>query len=921
MGRCSLVRVFEKVYARSLLSLSAILVITAILLIPALTMQPTSTASADPPAEVFDTQALIDDRFPGDTFFIGFIIESNDGNILTKQSLNELIKVTHDLKQSPQGGKLKWKFNPDTKMETMGLYTVADAVEQNLQINLGQSISESSEFEVRRAVTQVLAKDSPTRALVNTLSINSKQTAITVDDQELNAWIAPALIVTVEADNEALGGGPIIVPFGTDDFTKEEYSRDIQNILRGDQTEFSVWGIGIDVNLQSIEQGESAAPYIALTIVVVLLIVGIFLRSYWAVTTVSVGIGILIIWLKGISNLIGLESSLLNDFIVPIAMISFGVDSAFHAIGRYQSMKRTHKNFKRAFIVGLSAVFAALLLAFLSDAAAFLANTTAQIPIIVQFGIAAAIALLVSFIILGIAVPLLITKLEEFQSDSAAHSSPALWIRGIASLLSSLSAGAAVLLLIVMPQIGVVILLLHSVIFLFIPSLIVRRARSNRANTDADTDSLLISAPRQPRLEIYLGRLIVALANRRLLVLPLAVLITVGSIAAALNLKAAFDISDFFDPDSEVVIGIDKLDEHIGQRGGEPGYLYFQGDLSQPDALRTIKTGIDDLDREGSDLYARTADGDIVRSRSLLDMLSLQLATKSESESIGRSSGFIFSDEDNNQLPDSKSQINAAIDHALVNGVNNQDGVQEYSPELVRQIVWRDITSDTIATYIALQFPDTRDVKNIQLIQEDLEPRLADIERRLQVNQNDATAKLTGPPFTRQATLDASLQTLLRSFPIALLLCFLVALFFMRSLRYSVACVVPIVMVAAWLYAFMYFFGYQLNMVTSTVGAISIGIGIDYAIHFTMRFREDIQLGVERRQALINSGQTTGVALLGSAVSSAIGFAIMAFAPMPLFATFGILTAVMIIFAAAASLLVLPSILWFMAPTLSKETA
>ena len=110
-------------------------------------------------------------------------------------------------------------------------------------------------------------------------------------------------------------------------------------------------------------------------------------------------------------------------------------------------------------------------------------------------------------------------------------------------------------------------------------------------------------------------------------------------------------------------------------------------------------------------------------------------------------------------------------------------------------------------------------------------------------------------------------------------------------------------------------------MVTSTVGAISIGIGIDYAIHFTMRFREDIQLGVERRQALINSGQTTGVALLGSAVSSAIGFAIMAFAPMPLFATFGILTAVMIIFAAAASLLVLPSILWFMAPTLSKKTA
>ena len=40
-----------------------------------------------------------------------------------------------------------------------------------------------------------------------------------------------------------------------------------------------------------------------------------------------------------------------------------------------------------------------------------------------------------------------------------------------------------------------------------------------------------------------------------------------------------------------------------------------------------------------------------------------------------------------------------------------------------------------------------------------------------------------------------------------------------------------------------------------------------------------------------------------------LGFAILAFAPMPLFASYGLLTAVMIAMAAAASLLVLPSLL------------
>ena len=40
-----------------------------------------------------------------------------------------------------------------------------------------------------------------------------------------------------------------------------------------------------------------------------------------------------------------------------------------------------------------------------------------------------------------------------------------------------------------------------------------------------------------------------------------------------------------------------------------------------------------------------------------------------------------------------------------------------------------------------------------------------------------------------------------------------------------------------------------------------------------------------------------------------VGFAILAFAPMPLFASYGFLTAVMIAMAGAASLLVLPSLL------------
>ena len=123
----------------------------------------------------------------------------------------------------------------------------------------------------------------------------------------------------------------------------------------------------------------------------------------------------------------------------------------------------------------------------------------------------------------------------------------------------------------------------------------------------------------------------------------------------------------------------------------------------------------------------------------------------------------------------------------------------------------------------------------------------------------------------------------------------------------------------AWLYAFMYLAGFALNWVTATIAAISIGIGIDYSIHMTQRFREELTRAADKVLALRRAAHGTGVALMASAATSIVGFTVMAFAPMPLFASYGILTAVMIFLAAAASLVVLPSLLLLVTPTRMEE--
>ena len=76
-----------------------------------------------------------------------------------------------------------------------------------------------------------------------------------------------------------------------------------------------------------------------------------------------------------------------------------------------------------------------------------------------------------------------------------------------------------------------------------------------------------------------------------------------------------------------------------------------------------------------------------------------------------------------------------------------------------------------------------------------------------------------------------------------------------------------------------------------------------------MRFREEFRGEPSRFPALRRAGEGTGGALALSALTSMTGFLVMALAPMPMFATFGVLTAVMIFLALGVSLLVLPSLL------------
>lgn len=133
--------------------------------------------------------------------------------------------------------------------------------------------------------------------------------------------------------------------------------------------------------------------------------------------------------------------------------------------------------------------------------------------------------------------------------------------------------------------------------------------------------------------------------------------------------------------------------------------------------------------------------------------------------------------------------------------------------------------------------------------------------------------------------------------------------------------ILPVGGVVILLYAFMVLVGIEFGPVTATLAAVVIGIGVDYTIHVTHRFQEYIREGLDADTAITNTLKTTGSALIASAVTTSLGFAILTQSSLIPFQQLGWLTLVAIAGSALVSVLVLPSMLVIYARRLERAPA
>jgi uncharacterized protein len=175
------------------------------------------------------------------------------------------------------------------------------------------------------------------------------------------------------------------------------------------------------------------------------------------------------------------------------------------------------------------------------------------------------------------------------------------------------------------------------------------------------------------------------------------------------------------------------------------------------------------------------------------------------------------------------------------------------------------------------------------------------------------TVWVVGGPIVSNAILQSINDSQMRSLGITLVLSLIILtalyMWIRRSLLLGLITILPLTFVITWGTGLMYLMDIPLNVMTVTIGSLTVGLGITYCIHVTQRFLDDLDELGEPHEALRKAVTHTGSALFGAAATTMAGFGVITFSIMPPLAQFGMITAMAIGFSFLASILVLPTFL------------
>ena len=193
------------------------------------------------------------------------------------------------------------------------------------------------------------------------------------------------------------------------------------------------------------------------------------------------------------------------------------------------------------------------------------------------------------------------------------------------------------------------------------------------------------------------------------------------------------------------------------------------------------------------------------------------------------------------------------------------------------------------------------------------------------INNNPPPANVeyqwAGKSYLNVVWQDAMVSGMIDSLLSSFLVVFLMMMILFRSIKYGVLAMLPLTFTITMIYGLIGWFGKAYDMPIAVLSALTLGLSIDFAIHFIQRVRELEKEYKSLSQALTAMFQEPSRAISRNAIVIAIGFTPLLLSPLMPYITVGFFLASIMMMSALVTLVLLPALLTLLNKNMNKVSS
>lgn len=244
--------------------------------------------------------------------------------------------------------------------------------------------------------------------------------------------------------------------------------------------------------------------------------------------------------------------------------------------------------------------------------------------------------------------------------------------------------------------------------------------------------------------------------------------------------------------------------------------------------------------------------------------------------------------------------------------------LEDFLLALIYRKIPDNIKSVLINPYISIEGDQARIVARIKdsdhtLIRNDLLNKIQqDINNNLITDGE--SVRLSGISVLYNNVLQSLYKSQILTIGTVFICIFIMLLILFRSFLLAIIGTAPNMFTALFIIGTMGIMAIPLDIMTITIAAITIGIGVDYAIHYIHRFKKEITAGANYPQAIKTVQLTVGRALYYTSITVTLGFIILVTSSFKPSIYFGLLTSIAMIVSLLATFTIIPILIHWWKP-------